>query len=140
MKATTQNWLNYAEIDIASCKKLVEDEFLTNSVAFHAQQAVEKCFKAVLEENNLKIPKIHKLILLRKKIERFINFKVDNELLIFTDKVYIETRYPGDMGMLPDGKPTIKEAEELYKFADYIYQKTKELLKTNNPKDPVLNL
>jgi HEPN domain-containing protein len=47
MKAITQSWLNYAKIDLQSCKKLLEDEFLTNSAAFHARQVVEKCFKAV---------------------------------------------------------------------------------------------
>ena len=46
MKTITQSWLNYAEIDLETWKKLLNDEFLTNSVAFHAQQTVEKCFKS----------------------------------------------------------------------------------------------
>lgn len=125
MKATTQDWLNYAETDLQTCKKLIDDDFLTNIVTFHAEQTIEKCFKAILEENDLKVPKIHKLILLRKKIEELINFEIDIELLILTDKVYIETRYPSDMGMLSDGKPSLEEAKELYHFADDIFQKTK---------------
>ena len=35
MKATTQDWLKLAEIDLRSSRKLLEDDFLTNSVAFH---------------------------------------------------------------------------------------------------------
>ncbi len=128
MKVITQDWLNYAETDLQTCKKLIDDDFLTNIVTFHAEQTIEKCFKAILEENDLKVPKIHKLILLRKKIEELINFEIDNELLILTDKVYIETRYPSDMGMLSDGKPSVQEAKELYQFADDIFQKTKSFL------------
>ena len=128
MKAITQSWLNYAEIDIQTCKKLLDDEFLTNSVAFHAQQTVEKCFKAIFEENELKVLRIHNLMRLYDKISRFIDYTVDEDLLEKTDTVYTETRYPGDIGMLPEGKPSMDEAKELYKFADYIFQKTKVAL------------
>lgn len=38
------------------------------------------------------------------------------------DAVYIEARYPGDMGLLPTGKPTEDEAAELYGFANDIFQ------------------
>ena len=128
MKAITQSWLNYAEIDLQTCKKLLDDEFLTNSVAFHSQQTVEKCFKSIFEENNLKIPRIHNLLRLYNKITQFIDFIVDEDKLEITDQVYTEIRYPGDSGMLPEGKPSIEEAKELYNFAYYIFQKTKYML------------
>lgn len=128
MKAITQNWLNYAEIDLQTCKKLLDDDFLTNSVAFHAQQTVEKCFKAIYEENNLKVPRIHNLMRLYDKITQFIDFTIDENILEKTDEVYTETRYPSDIGMMPDGKPGIEQAKELYNFADYFFIKTKETL------------
>lgn len=62
MKAITQSWLDYAETDLQSCKKLLEDEFFTNSVAFHARQVVEKCFNAIYEENDIKVLRIHSLL------------------------------------------------------------------------------
>ena len=37
------------------------------------------------------------------------------------DAVYIEARYPGEMGLLPTGKPTTEEATELYRFAEVIF-------------------
>ena len=134
MKITTKNWLNYAEIDLHTCKKLLDDDFLTNSLAFHAQQTVEKCFKAVFEENNLKILKIHNLIRLHEKINKILNFNIDVNLLRKTDSVYIETRYPLDIGILPDGKPSIAEAKELYNFANYIFQNTKKMLEKQEKK------
>lgn len=128
MKTITQSWLNYAEIDLKTCKKLLNDEFLTNSVSFHAQQTVEKCFKAIFEENELKVLRIHNLMRLYDKISEFIDYTVDEDILEKVDTVYTETRYPGDIGMLPDGKPTIKQATELYNFARDIFKNTKKLL------------
>ncbi len=134
MKAITQDWLNYAETDLFACKKMIDDEFLTNIVAFHAQQVVEKCFKSILEENDLKVQKTHSLIRLHKKIKDIVDFEIDNELMILTDEVYIEVRYPGEIGILPDGKPSNDEANQLYNFANDIYQKTKKMFAKNDKK------
>ena len=35
---------------------------LSHIVAFHAQQCVEKVFKAVLEEHKIEVPRIHSLV------------------------------------------------------------------------------
>ena len=131
MKAITQSWLSYAKIDLQSCKKLLEDEFLTNSVAFHAQQTVEKCFKGVYEENELKVPCIHSLLRLYDTISKYIDFEIDESLLEKTDAVYTQTRYPSDVGMLPEGKPSLTAAKELYEFAEYIYNNTMKLMTKN---------
>ncbi len=130
MKAITRSWLNYARIDLRSCNKLLGDDFLTNSVAFHAQQVVEKCFKAIFEENDMNVPRIHNLLRLYNEISEIIDFKVDENMLERTDTVYTETRYPSDFGMLPEGKPSTKATKELYEFARYIYHNTEKLLKT----------
>jgi HEPN domain-containing protein len=53
MKDATQQWLNFAEIDLRTCEKLLGDDLLTSVVAFHSQQVVEKCFKAIIEEQGL---------------------------------------------------------------------------------------
>ena len=44
------------------------------------------------------------------------------------DDLYIESRYPGDLGLLPNGKPTIADAEEFYNFAKEIFEKVKNIL------------
>jgi hypothetical protein len=75
MKEITQHWLNSAGDDLKIIVKIIDDSSLTHQVAFHAQQAIEKSFKAV------------------------------------------DSRYPGDLGLLPDGKPTINEAKIFYDFA-----------------------
>jgi HEPN domain-containing protein len=55
MRAKTKQWLEFAQTDLRSCENNLNDEFVTNVVAFHAQQAVEKTFKALIEEKGIRI-------------------------------------------------------------------------------------
>lgn len=47
MKPTTHEWLIRAADDLSAAQVLLFRPDLTNMVAFHAQQTVEKAFKAV---------------------------------------------------------------------------------------------
>lgn len=58
MKNSTLEWFKAGELDLKTMEKLLDDEFLTCVVAFHAQQLVEKTFKALFEEKNLDIPEL----------------------------------------------------------------------------------
>ena len=120
MKTTTQEWLKFAEADIMSCRKLLDEESLSNIVAFHSQQAVEKSFKALIEENNLIIPRIHSVQRLYDITKQFINHKIDIVELALLDSVYTASRYPGDMGLIESGMPTKGEATQLYEIAKKI--------------------
>ena len=46
------------------------------------------------------------------------------------DDLYIDSRYPGDLGLLPNGKPTLTDAEEFYEFAKDVYNKVKIIIKS----------
>jgi len=39
-----------------------------------------------------------------------------------TDTVYTTTRYPSDLGLIPEGKPTKELAVQLFEFARHIYE------------------
>jgi len=93
---------------------------MTHIVAFHSQQAIEKSFKALMENSSTPVPKVHKLETLITKIDVDIGY--DIEILEILDLLYIESRYPGDMGLLPHGKPTQKDAEEFYTMAKDIFE------------------
>ncbi len=88
MKDTTQHWLNFAETDLRTCEKLLDDDFLTNIIAFHSQQVIEKCFKEIIEEIGLQLPRIHTLASLFGLIQNNITFIIDNTMLQKTDTVY----------------------------------------------------
>ena len=77
MKKQAENWLNFAEIDLLTADKLLSDELLTQSTAFHLQQRVEKIFKAILENNNIPIPKTHNLERLYAMIEEIDSFSIE---------------------------------------------------------------
>ena len=123
MKKQVENWLDAASDDIRLIEKIGEDESLTNMIAFHAEQAVEKSFKAVLEQYESKVPRIHNIIKLKELIEKNIKIDLDKRLLIEISEVYTETRYPSDLGLIPTGKPSIKTALNYKKFAKDIYKK-----------------
>jgi HEPN domain-containing protein len=50
MKPITEEWLNRAREDLDVALEIIAKEQLTNMVAFHSQQAMEKILKGVVEE------------------------------------------------------------------------------------------
>lgn len=121
MKASTKQWLEFAQTDLRSCENNLSDEFVTNVVAFHAQQAVEKAFKALIEEKGIRMSRIHNLTRLYALTESFLISQIDETELDMLDNVYTSSRYPGEIGLLSTGKPSIKESSELYTIAQRIY-------------------
>ncbi len=92
MKKSTKHWIESAESDIAIIERIIDAPELTHQTSFHAQQAIEKTFKAIIEEHG-----------------------------------YIDARYPGAMGLLPDGKPSLNEATLFYNLALTILTEAKEI-------------
>ena len=126
-KTIALEWLKAANDDLLLISNIITNESLTHLTAFHCQQAIEKSFKAILEYNDNNVPKKHDLLVLKDLVSDYL--KVDNEDILETlNSLYVESRYPGNLGLLPDGKPTIKNAEEFYSFAKNIYENANELL------------
>lgn len=127
MKSITNDWLQSAESDLLLIKSIINKDELTHLSAFHAQQAIEKTFKAIVEEHELGFLKTHSLETLYNKVKSFITI-VDIEMLIVLDQLYIDARYPGEFGLLPNGKPSLKEAIDLHNFAEEIFVTAKKIL------------
>ncbi len=128
MKAITQEWINFAKADLRSCENNLNDEFLTSIVAFHCQQAVEKCFKAIIEEYGLGLKRIHNLFSLYNIIKEHVTYEIAIDKLELLDELYTSSRYPGEIGLMPNGKPNQSDAIEMYDFAQYIFDRTTEML------------
>lgn len=122
MKASTQEWLNFAKADLRNCEKIMDDEFLSHIVVFHSQQAVEKCLKAFIEERGLNIPRVHSLIKLYTLIESELSQAIETRELLSLDNVYTSSRYPTEIGMMATGKPSQTEALALYESAKKIFE------------------
>ena len=132
MQEKTKVWISLAEEDLKASSELLEFADLPKAILFHCQQAVEKIFKAVLEEYNLRVPKIHNI----EELYRLMPDAVRNEMNVEPDTlsrlsdIYIDTRYPSDLGLLPTGLPTKEDAEEIFQIASDIVQKTKQNLES----------
>ena len=111
-------WLQYASDDLKSAKVLLT-EGVYNMACFHAQQTVEKLFKAFIAAYDKPIPRTHNLIRLNKICEDLYGDKLefDNDKLILLNDIYIDSRYPADFGVLPSGQPGEQEANTAYSHA-----------------------
>jgi len=75
------------------------------------------------------IPKIHDLEkLLGIIIEHNIILKTNTEIISMINDIYIESRYPGDQGLIPEGIPSIEFIQEIYSFAETLYKEIYQLL------------
>jgi HEPN domain-containing protein len=61
-------------------------------------------------------------------IGELIPLEIDMEILTDLDGLYIESRYPGELGLLPNGKPTRPEAQQFYDCAKSVYEQVKRSL------------
>jgi len=114
-----KEWLKSSSFDLENISYIIGVEHLSGVVAFHSQQAIEKSLKAYLAYNEIDIPKTHKLQNLLAKVD--IEFEVDDNILQLIDKLYIDSRYPGDLGLLPYGQPTLEDAKEFYESAQTVF-------------------
>ncbi|MCA1760896.1 MAG: HEPN domain-containing protein [Bacteroidales bacterium] len=127
MKETTKDWFTAAEDDLLSAKKLISEERLTNIVAFHCQQCIEKSLKGIIEEKNKPSAKSHDLLRLRD-IAGIVLSDQETILLETINEVYIDARYPTDLGLMPNGKPTTEEAETFISFTENLNNKLIQLV------------
>ena len=89
-----------------------------------------------MEYNDKSVPKKHDLLALKDLVSDFL--KVDNEDMLETlNSLYIESRYPGNLGLLPNGKPAIEDAEEFYDAASTLYEVVKTNLEKTLESNPI---
>jgi len=117
MKNETMDWVFFANNDMIAAKAIIEHTELTGEAAFHCQQAIEKYFKGYLEEHGKEIHKIHDLLKLYLDVKSIHDWNLDEDLLEKISKIYTTTRYPGHIGMTPEGRiPTIEEIQCYWEF------------------------
>lgn len=120
-KVMASEWLKAAEQDLLAITVMLTNENLTPVVAFHAQQCIEKSFKAILELREKKVVKLHSLVRLSELVSEDLMID-DYTVLLQLNELYIESRYPAEIGLLPSGKPTLRESECFHEYAQSIYE------------------
>jgi HEPN domain-containing protein len=133
MKKLVNDWIILAEKDVKAASVIFNEEYLTNIVAFHCQQAIEKYFKAYILEYDKPLLKIHDLPKLYGIIKEVKDLKIDEDLLSTINETYIEGRYPGELGLLPDGMPSNEQAHDFLEFTKSIEEKIKNEINKKIP-------
>jgi HEPN domain-containing protein len=128
MKEIAEQWLKAAADDLRVIARIGSDDYLTHMVAFHSQQCIEKSLKAIIEEYELGLVRIHNLGRLFEIVRPKVTLAADVVLIEKMDKLYIDARYPGELGLLPDGKPTQADAQRFYECAKSVYEQVKDIL------------
>ena len=113
MKKQVEDWVLLTDKDLQAAEIIINDEYpLTNIVAFHCQQAIEKYLKAFIIERDASSIRTHDLIKLNGMINETQNLCIDEHKLIVLNEVYMDSRYPGDLGLMPNGMPTKEQAKD----------------------------
>ena len=122
MTGVAKEWLARAREDLETVEKLLDDEGLTNIAAFHAQQCIEKCFKAVIEGAGKTVPRIHDLVRLWAISSEVAKIFADETVLMELSTVYLDSRYPVTTGFLPSGKPDLQDVRRYHQAAEGIFR------------------
>ncbi|OGS21933.1 MAG: DNA-binding protein [Elusimicrobia bacterium RIFOXYA2_FULL_39_19] len=112
--ALVHKWFEKANNDLKNIKNnLSAKDIPADTVCFHAQQAIEKCLKAVLVYHDREVAKTHDLVKLLSEVKIFIpGLAKEEEGLERITEYAVETRYPDSFL-----DPSLKEAEYSYKLA-----------------------
>jgi len=123
MKKVTAEWVRKAEEDYqVAVETHRSSKPFHNTVCFHCQQASEKYLKALLEENGLKIPKIHDLDeLCSLLLPSYQSLRSVRRGLAFLTRFAVEIRYPGD-------NPNKREAVAALRWTGKVRMEARSLL------------
>lgn len=122
------NWFKFANEDLIVAQVSLE-KGIYNQTCFHAHQRVEKMLKGYLAKKDKDVPKTRFISVLLKLCAQIDeNFKALVSRCIKLDDYYIPTRYPDAIpGILPEGMPTEKDAQEalliLKEIIDFVKNK-----------------
>jgi HEPN domain-containing protein len=109
-----RQWFRKAEHDLQNIRNNLSAEIIpTDTVCFHAQQAIEKLLKAMLVANSRNISKTHDLVKLLTDVADILPELLPYEEQLEDISEYgVGVRYPDDFF-----EPTLDEARHAYEVA-----------------------
>ncbi len=107
MKDLTKEWIKKSEGDVGTAvrESSVKEGANWDAVCFHAQQAVEKYLKGILQEIEKPFSKTHDLsVLLELALSEFPELNILADDLEWLSAFAVEFRYPGEEALEEDAK------------------------------------
>jgi HEPN domain-containing protein len=82
--------------------------------------------ESLVGEKHIPVPHTHTLVKLHSLLKEKspISLSVTEDELDLVDAVYIDSRYPSGIGLLPSGFPTEEDARDLLRIAEQIHAET----------------
>jgi HEPN domain-containing protein len=121
---TPEDWLRYAYSDLELARVTPPPNVILEALCFHAQQTVEKAFKAVLVKKGIPIPKSHSIRMLLDLLSKEIEIPEEiEEAAILTDYAVI-SRYPGDVEPVDEleYQEAVQIAQNVFRWAGKMIQ------------------
>jgi HEPN domain-containing protein len=119
MNPAVDEWVSKAEGDFATAGRELRARTKPNydAVCFHCQQCVEKYLKAVLQANNIRIPKIHYLLELLALILKFdTSYEFLRADLDTLEDYAVHFRYPGEFAEKDQAQSAYQAAKVIRAF------------------------
>jgi HEPN domain-containing protein len=119
MNPAVAEWVSKAEGDFVTAGRELRARKSPNydAVCFHCQQCAEKYLKAVLQANNVRIPKIHYLLEILALILKFDTsyefLRTDLETL---EDYAVHFRYPGEFAEKDQAQSAYRAAKVVREF------------------------
>lgn len=107
MKELVAEWIRKAEADAGTARRetSVREGANWDAVCFHAQQAVEKYLKGLLQQEGIPFTRTHDLsVLLDLILPVFPDLKKLSDDLEWLSAFAVEFRYPGEEAMEEDAR------------------------------------
>jgi HEPN domain-containing protein len=116
MKPLTHEWVEKAEGDFQVAAQIMRrrKERVYDAACFHAQQTVEKYFKARLCEAGVAFPKTHDLAVLLKlllPLEPLWSVFLPQAQLL--EDYAVDFRYPGDTATLDEARQALRNCKSI---------------------------
>ncbi len=117
-RSRAQAWTEKAAGDLAAAELLMRDSALRWTAAFHAQQCIEKCLKAILVAVDLPFPKSHDIRGLLLLLPPNLGLTIDRRIAAELTESAVAGRYPGTED--PDAAVTQELVGEAQRVLDWV--------------------
>ena len=126
---SSEYWIRYAISDLELARVARHENILLESLCFHAQQAVEKAFKAVLIIHNRPFPRTHNLTILFELMppDTIDDIPTDVQEATGLSEYAVASRYPGEAEPV-----TEEEYHEALQSAETVVKWAKQMVKNRN--------
>lgn len=96
IRALVEQWMNHARSELSVAHMSDDERISPEILAFHAQQAVEKAFKAILVRDQIEFPRTHVIAILIN-LCRSAGYEIPEAVgdAVVLTRYAVATRYPG---------------------------------------------